>query len=54
MGVDNLVALFLLSAAFLPFIFAIGVLVLVMTCSWSKNLRRGYIKILLKLFRVGK
>lgn len=46
-----MVALFLLSAAFLPFIIAIGVLVLVMTCSWSKNLRRGYIKILLKLFR---
>lgn len=43
----------LLSVLFLPFILAIGCLVLVMTCSWSKNVRKGYVDLLLKIFQVG-
>ena len=53
MGVENLAVLLLVSVACLPFIVVIGVLVLIMTCSWSKKLRRGYIDFLLRLFRVG-
>ena len=52
MGVQNFIIFLLLSTLLLPFIFAIGLLVLVMTCGWSKLIRQKYVDTLLKIFDV--
>ena len=52
-GLENLALLLVLSVLFIPFIVVIGVLVLVMTCSWSKNARKFYVNMLLKIFKVS-
>lgn len=53
MGLENLIFFLLLGVIFLPFILAIGCLVLVMTCPWSRNFRSGYVNLLLKIFQYG-
>lgn len=52
MGVENLVILVALSLILLPLILAIGILAFINTCKWSVNFRRGYVKVLLKIFQV--
>ena len=52
MGVDDFLLLIVLSVLLLPPISAIGVLVSIMTCSWSQNVRKRYVDLLLKIFEV--
>jgi len=54
MNIQNVLVFLVLSMALMPFIMAIGVLVLVMTCSWSKRIRQRYVELLLKIFQYGK
>lgn len=53
MGIENFLIFLLLSVVSVPIILAIGCLVLIMTCPWSKNLRKGYVDLLLKIFQVS-
>ena len=51
-GPENLFLLLGLSVIFIPFIVLIGCLVLIMTSKFSKQARKFYVKMLLRIFQV--
>jgi len=51
---DDLLLFLALATVLMPFILAIGVLVLIMTCGWAKQLRQFNVDLLLRIFNYGR
>ena len=51
---DDLLLFSALATVLMPFILAIGVLVLIMTCGWAKQLRQFNVDLLLRIFNVRR